>query len=325
MKHARGWVDGLLLDDLQEISEDLSVLDDGRFWAVIGSYEGQWRLARFASVKRAELPASPTWRGASGWQSSLTRESYCQGVETLRAKIARGEIYQANLCRVMTAECEADTLLPLAHRIASGNPAPYAAWFDLPDIQVVCASPERFLEREGEVILSSPIKGTASTEGELLDKDRAENVMIVDLVRHDLGRICRTGTITTPRLLVAEQHPGLVHLVSDVRGELRPGIGWQEILAATFPPGSITGAPKVSAMKAIAELETTPRGPYCGAIGWIHGKKARLAVGIRTFYQQRGILHFGTGAGITWGSDPLQEWAETELKARRLIALAEQA
>jgi para-aminobenzoate synthetase component 1 len=179
---------------------------------------------------------------------------------------------------------------------------------------------------------SGPIKGTARTAAELLPKDHAENVMIVDLVRNDLGRVCATGSVTVPALCAVEPHPGLVHLVSTVRGELRPDAGWPELFAAAFPPGSVTGAPKSSALRIIAELETAPRGPYCGAVGWVDADRhtAELAVGIRTFWIDRDgaagpVLRFGAGAGITWGSDPYGEWAETELKAARLLAVASEA
>jgi para-aminobenzoate synthetase component 1 len=132
-----------------------------------------------------------------------------------------------------------------------------------------------------------------------------------------------------PALCAIEEHPGLVHLVSTVRGGLRPGAGWPELLAATFPPGSVTGAPKSSALRVIRALEPAPRGPYCGGIGWVDADRGTgsLAVGIRTFWIDRAaagepVLRFGTGAGITWGSDPAGEWAETELKAARLLAVA---
>lgn len=152
--------------------------------------------------------------------------------------------------------------------------------------------------------------------------------MIVDLVRNDLGRVCATGSVTVPDLCVVEKHPGLVHLVSTVRGRLADGVGWPELLAAAFPPGSVTGAPKSSALRIIDSLETAPRGPYCGGIGWVDADRstAGLAVGIRTFWVDRTevapVLRFGTGAGITWGSDPEREWDETELKAARLLAVA---
>ena len=148
--------------------------------------------------------------------------------------------------------------------------------------------------------------------------------MIVDLVRNDLGRVCSTGTVTVPGLLEVESHPGLVHLVSTVAGDLRPGTTWPQILAATFPPGSVTGAPKLAALDIIRALEAGPRGPYCGAFGWVDADAgtAELAVAIRTFWREDTdsgpLLAFGTGAGITWDSDARAEWRETMLKAARL-------
>jgi para-aminobenzoate synthetase component 1 len=171
---------------------------------------------------------------------------------------------------------------------------------------------------------SGPIKGTGRTAADLRPKDDAENVMIVDLVRNDLGAVCRTGSVSVPALLALEEHPGLVHLVSTVRGELADGAGWPQLLAATFPPGSVTGAPKSSALRIIDEVEAAPRGPYCGAVGWVDAdaRSAELAVAIRTFWIRGGALRFGTGAGITWGSDPDGEWEETQLKAERLLSVA---
>jgi para-aminobenzoate synthetase component 1 len=214
----------------------------------------------------------------------------------------------------------------LAALLAAGNPAPYAGLLRLPrhGVHVASASPELFLRRAGGVVESSPIKGTGRTAADLREKDRAENVMIVDLVRNDLGRVCATGSVTVPALCAVEQHPGLVHLVSTVRGELRAGAGWSDLLDATFPPGSVTGAPKLAALDVIRDLEPVHRGPYCGAFGWVDADAGTgcLAVGIRTFWREADLLKFGTGAGITWGSDPESEWAETELKAERLVALA---
>jgi para-aminobenzoate synthetase component 1 len=196
-------------------------------------------------------------------------------------------------------------------------------------VEVATASPELYLRRDGRTAESGPIKGTAPTAAQLREKDRAENVMIVDLVRNDLGRVCATGSVTVPSLCAPEPYPGLVHFVSTVRGELTESAGWPELIAATFPPGSVTGAPKSSALRIIDELETAPRGPYCGGIGWVDADRGtgELAVGIRTFWIDRAAaggpaLCFGSGAGITWGSDPEGEWAETELKAARLLAVA---
>jgi para-aminobenzoate synthetase component I len=191
-------------------------------------------------------------------------------------------------------------------------------------VHVASASPERFLSREGDLVRSSPIKGTASRRDAFLPKDRAENVMIVDLVRNDLGRVCEWGSVTVPGLLEVEAHPGLFHLVSTVAARLRPGVGWAEVLDATFPPGSVTGAPKLAALATIAELEPVDRGVYCGAVGWVDADRRRgdLNVAIRTFWIEDGMLHLGTGGGITHDSDPDGEWEETELKARNLLAVA---
>ncbi len=245
----------------------------------------------------------------------------------VRAGIAAGDHYQVNLCRVLSAPLPPSAdLVGLAGLLAQGNPSPYAGVVRLPghDVDVVSASPELFLRRSGDQVESGPIKGTAPTAAGLTDKDRAENVMIVDLVRNDLGAVAVTGSVEVPALNAVEQHPGLVHLVSTVRARLRPDAGWADLLAASFPPGSVTGAPKSSALTAIRTLEQVPRGPYCGAVGWVDAdtRRATLAVGIRTFWAAGDRLHLGTGAGITWGSDAAREWDETELKAHRLLAVA---
>jgi para-aminobenzoate synthetase component 1 len=146
--------------------------------------------------------------------------------------------------------------------------------------------------------------------------------MIVDLMRNDLGRICDPGSIEVTELFRNEKHPGITHLVSDVQGTLRDGVSWKEILAATMPPGSVSGAPKSAALSIIQEHEGR-RGPYCGTLGWIQGDRAELSVAIRTFWTTGdGVIRFGTGAGITWGSDPAAEWEETQLKARHLMSIA---
>ncbi|MFJ3585639.1 chorismate-binding protein [Streptomyces sp. NPDC090127] len=326
---------GLVATDLRDVTSDPAALDSAGFWTVSADFEGRLTCARFGDVRSAPVPAPApgAWRGpATGdWTSSLDRAAYTAGVRRIREHIARGEVYQANLCRVMSAPlpdpraADVDALTAL---LARGNPAPYAGTIRLPGhgVEIATASPELYLRRAGRTVESGPIKGTGRTAEDLLEKDHAENVMIVDLVRNDLGRVCATGSVTVPELCAVEPHPGLVHLVSTVRGELAAGAGWPELLAATFPPGSVTGAPKSSALRIIEALETAPRGPYCGGIGWVDADRrtAELAVGIRTFWIDRpeGVLRFGTGAGITWGSDPEREWAETELKASRLLAVA---
>jgi para-aminobenzoate synthetase component 1 len=323
---------GRVASGLREVTDDLAALHRPGFWALLVTFEGAVTCARFVDVTPGPPPAGGgPWLGPapSAWTSSLDEAAYRAAVGTIRAHIAAGEVYQANLCRVLRADLpephRADAM-SLAALLAAGNPAPHAAALRLPEhgIAVIGASPELYLSRSGAQVESAPIKGTARPGGTLGEKDRAENVMIVDLVRNDLGRVCVPGSVQVPTLCAAEPHPGLVHLVSRVRGRLRPGVGWPELIGATFPPGSVSGAPKQAALGIIRALEPTPRGPYCGALGWVDNTTgtAALAVGIRTFWIADGALHFGTGAGITWGSDDAAEWAETELKAAHLLNLA---
>ncbi|WP_435793675.1 chorismate-binding protein [Nonomuraea glycinis] len=317
-----------LATGLRDVTTDLAALDGEGWWAVVADYEGKVTCARFDQVRPAPLPEPRgAWPGPrlDEWRSSLDQAAYERGVQAIRDEIERGEVYQANLCRVLTAPVApgADPLA-LAARLAAGNPAPYSAVIQVPGLTVVSASPELYLSRAGDVVESRPIKGTGVTADDMLAKDYAENVMIVDLVRNDLGRVATVGSVEVPELCAVEEHPGLAHLVSTVRARLAPGMGWPELFAATFPPGSVTGAPKSSALRIINELEPEPRGPYCGAVGWVDADRgtAALAVSIRTFWITGDEIRFGTGAGITWGSDPRREWVETELKASRLIALA---
>ncbi|HSK26674.1 MAG TPA: chorismate-binding protein [Jiangellales bacterium] len=327
--HLGGW----LASGLLEVSADLAALDSGGRWAVVVTFEGRALLARFARWERRPLPAGRPWRGPSprGWRSSLDRDGYTAAVRAVRERIAAGTVYQVNVCRVLSVALPGPPdvtpdVLPLAGVLASRHPAPYGGVVQLPDhgVHVVTASPELYLRRSGDRVESAPIKGTGRTAADLTAKDVAENVMIVDLVRNDLSRVCRTGTVGVRDLLHVEEHPGLVHLVSTVTGDLVPGTTWADLVAASFPPGSVSGAPKSTALVAIGDLEPVERGPYCGAVGWVDAdaRTAELAVGIRTFWAAAGRLHFGTGAGVTWGSDPDAEWAETELKAARLVGLA---
>jgi para-aminobenzoate synthetase component I len=313
---------GVLATGLADVTTDPAALDSRGWWAVVVTYEGKVTCARFETVRPAPHPGG-AWAGPGEWTSSLSEAAYVAGVERIRSAIADGIVYQANLCRVLTAEMPSGAgIAGLGARLAMRHPAPHAMTLKLPGLGIASASPELYLRRDGDVVESRPIKGTGRTAADLLPKDRAENVMIVDLVRNDLGRVAEAGSVSVPELCVLEEHPGLVHLVSAVRA--RTAGGWPELLAATFPPGSVTGAPKSSALTLLEELEPVPRGPYCGAVGWVDAdaRRGALAVGIRTFWAEGGLLRFGTGAGITWGSDPLREWRETELKAARLLEVA---
>lgn len=323
---------GLLATGLREVTSDPAALDRGGRWAVVMSFEGQLSCARFDKWAPGLVDeVAGRWQGPepSTYESSMTRIEYEAAVREVKARIAAGDVYQANICRVLRARLpepnQADPAA-LAVLLSRGNAAPFQGFVRLPGhgIALATASPELFLRREGDVITSGPIKGTATRAEDLLEKDCAENIMIVDLVRNDLAIVSKPGSVEVPDLLSVEDHPGVVHLVSHVQARLRPGVGWGEILAAMFPPGSVSGAPKYTALKLINRLEPVDRGPYCGAVGWIDAEAgtAELAVGIRTFWIRDGELHFGTGAGITWGSDPRAEWDETVLKSARLLSVA---
>jgi para-aminobenzoate synthetase component 1 len=323
-----------LLTDLVDVTDDLAALDSTGFWAVALPFAGPPVCARFATVRPARPWPGPPWRGPAPdtWRTSLDRPAFEDGVRRIRAAIGEGDVYQVNLTRRLSAPLPppgaggSTDVAALGAALARGNPGRFSAVVRLPrhGLRVASASPERFLSRRGRRVWSSPIKGTAAVPEALGPKDRAENVMIVDLVRNDLGRCCEFGSVRVPALLEVEPYPGLVHLVSTVEGRLRPGLGWADCIAATFPPGSVTGAPKLAALAQIAAREPVGRGVYCGALGWVDASRRAgdLNVAIRTFWMEDGELHLGTGGGITWGSSPTGEWRETELKARRLLRVA---
>jgi para-aminobenzoate synthetase component 1 len=328
-----------------EATTDVTRLDEAGWWAVTHTFEGEFQAFRFEDPEPLDLnkladlghDLSHDSVAINTWTSSLSMQQYQDAVESIRQDIARGWVYQANLCRVLSAPLATDlNVVALWKLLAEHNPAPYLSALQVPaalsgfasDIRIVSASPELFVSRKNQVLRSSPIKGTARIASELLEKDQTENIMIVDLIRNDLGQVCQSGSVKVVDLLRLEEHPGLVHLVSDVEGTLPTTSGWQKIFSALTPPGSVSGAPKSSALEVIARLERGSRGIYCGGFGWVDAdnRTAELAVGIRTFWQGSSAgtktLNFGTGAGITWASDPTGEWDETELKASRLLAIA---
>ena len=259
------------------------------------------------------------------WRSSLEREAWDDAVSRILDHLRAGDCYQVNLTRRLSCDTEADPVA-LFRTILAGNPAPHAALVRISGIAVVSASPERFLRRDGSAIETRPIKGTSADPIALEHsvKDRAENVMIVDLARNDLGRVCAYGSIGVPALFEVEEHPGLYHLVSTVRGILRDDVSVADIVRATFPPASVTGCPKPRVLGIIEQLEPVRRGVYCGAVGFIDTTRDRLDlnVAIRTFTIAGGKTFFGVGGGIVADSEAGAEWNETELKAKRLLALA---
>jgi len=264
----------------------------------------------------------------------------------LRTEVSTGELIDASFPpESVTGEPkprvlqEIEDLEPVRRGVYCGalahtHPAPYPSLLRLPELgagtAVVSASPECFLRRRGAVVETRPIKGTAATRATLRAsaKDHAENVMIVDLARNDLGRVCEPGSIHVPTLCAVESHPGLHHLVSTVRGRLRTGVSTGALIDATFPPASVTGAPKPRVPQEIEDRQPVRRGVHCGAVGWSWRAPgdADLAVAIRTFTVfgtgGGGCTHLGVGGGIVADSQPDAEWRETELKASRLLRVA---
>ena len=320
------WMQGILATGLAEVTSDPHRLDSGGFWVVAISFEGEGRFARFTNVERGvPFPAQEKWQNLETlWRSSFDQAEYEEYVRQIRDSIADGLVYQVNACRTLSTPAPNISLAPFFTKILERNPAPLASFLRLPELEIASASPELFLRRTGLAVTTSPIKGTQplGSAEEFGTKDQSENIMIVDLMRNDLSRICEVGTVTVGELLRQETHPGLRHLVSDVHGTLISEISWDEIFEALMPPGSVSGAPKSSALEVIRRSEKVPRGIYCGALGWIEGDQACLSVAIRTFWRQSDHIFYGTGAGITWGSNPRGEWQETELKANHLLGLA---
>jgi para-aminobenzoate synthetase component I len=266
-----------------------------------------------------------------GLRSTFTRNGYLEAVARVREYILAGDIFQANLSQRFQGQWES-TPFELYQRLRRRNPAPFAAYLGFNDVAVLSASPERFLRLDGQHIETRPIKGTRPRGlGPMHDaalgralaesrKDQAENVMIVDLLRNDLSRVCRPGSVRVPELFALEHHPTVHHLVSTVVGEIEPGFGAVELIRAAFPGGSITGAPKVRAMEIIAELEPTQRGVYCGSIGYLSATGAMdTSIVIRTYVLLNGQVYFQAGGGIVADSDPELEYRETLDKARGLI------
>jgi para-aminobenzoate synthetase / 4-amino-4-deoxychorismate lyase len=277
---------------------------------------------------RPSEPHPPTelWLAASDAAAHLDAVSDC------RRRIAAGEIFQANICLRLAGGFDGPATALLSTALARVTP-PYAAAFSTPRGGIASLSPELFLRRRGRHIVTGPIKGTIARDQDpavaaaalerLRDsaKDAAEHVMIVDLMRNDLGRVCEYGSVAAPRRPTAEAHPGVWHLVSHVEGRLRAGVADGDVLRATFPPGSVTGAPKVQSLRVIAALERAGREVYTGAIGFaspIAGLE--LSVAIRTLEMRGGHLWLGAGGGIVADSDPRRELEEALTKARPIAA-----
>ena len=256
------------------------------------------------------------------WERTWTEGDYQAAIDEVRAAIARGDVYQVNLVQHVHAAFSGDPRA-LAARLAPLAPL-HPEPFVTEDWAVVSASPELFLARRGNRIRTMPIKGTrplgGASELRASKKDAAEHVMIVDLERNDLSRVCEPATVRWPELMATHELAGVEHMVSTVEGTLRSGVGLAEILRATFPGGSVTGAPKIAAVDLIAELEPVGRGASMGAIGRVYGNgDFDLALTIRTFAVAGDTIHLWVGGGIVWDSDSAAEVEESWTKARPLL------
>ncbi len=286
--------------------------------------------ASAAGTEAAVVPLSSA-AGPVALKGGFAHEGYMAAVEKARQYIIAGDIFQVNLSQRFEAELSI-TPYELYRRLRRINPAPFACYLGFDEVTVVSASPERFLRLRGDDVETRPIKGTRprgnnpeedeALAGELLNstKDRAENIMIVDLERNDLGRVCRFGSVRVTELAILEIFATVFHLTSTVVGRLREGKSGIDLLKATFPGGSITGAPKVRAMEIIDELEPTKRGVYTGSIGYLgFNGDLDLNIAIRTFLVKGGKAYFQVGGAVTYDSDPEAEYRETLDKARALI------
>jgi len=313
-------------------------MPDGEVLLLFASMEGQADesaavLQQFECLLAAKQGAQPRPGEGPQLQPQTSAEVFQHGVEQLRTWIGAGELYQANLSHVLAGCFEGD---PRALYASLRNQQPTsmsAYWEDASGRALLSHSPERFLQVRGTELLSQPIKGTAARGQTATEdaqnafnlqkdvKERAELTMIVDMTRNDLGRIADVGSVTVDSAGQIEVFPTLFHRTASVRARWNPHLGLARLFAATFPPASITGAPKVRALRAIAQLEQRARGPYCGCLGyWIPGTEPHgdFSVLIRTATVSAGRLRLAVGAGIVWDSNPQREWEETQLKGRYL-------
>ncbi|MBA2364278.1 MAG: aminodeoxychorismate synthase component I [Chloroflexia bacterium] len=283
-------------------------------------------LGVFAAPSSAPLPEGGAFR-IGEWRPSIGADTWAHGVAVVREAIERGETYQANLSlRFRTAF--AGDALAFYERLRRAQRSAYCAYLDLGRYQIVSASPELFFRTDCGQITTRPMKGTAprgrweeedAVRAEHLlgsPKERAENLMIVDLLRSDLGRVARVGSVRVPELFTLERYPTVLQMTSTITADLDPRVTLEELFSALFPCGSVTGAPKSSTMRLIAALEDSPRGVYCGAVGYAGPMgEAMFSVPIRTAVVDTGTVEYGAGAGVTWDSDADAEYAEVRAKA----------
>lgn len=311
-------------------------------WALLRNMAtGDWQLVhwgdeaglakRLAWLEQQQAKPAPAFALLGAWQSNMSRAEYGEKFARIQEYLAAGDCYQINLTQRFSAPYQGDEWQAYC-LLATANKAPFSAFIRLPESALLSLSPERFLLLDGSHIETKPIKGTrprhpdpatdrqVARELAQADKDRSENLMIVDLLRNDIGRVSRPGSVSVPHLFAVESFPAVHHLVSTIHGEL--DARWQgvDLLRACFPGGSITGAPKIRAMEIIEELEPQRRNAYCGSIGYLsqHGRMD-TSICIRTLIAEAGHLHCWAGGGIIADSDADSEYQETYDKVARIL------
>jgi para-aminobenzoate synthetase component 1 len=318
------------MEEEQRLRQARMRIEEMKDWLYAASSDQEASLPRRENLGEGEFQPAQESRKIL-LKSNFSPEEYIKAVNRVREYIAAGDVFQVNLSQ----RFEADLKIPpyeLYKRLRMVNPAPFASYLNFPGVVIVSASPERFLKVRGDLVETRPIKGTRPRGGDPIEdqsltqelihsiKDRAENVMIVDLERNDLGRVCHYGTVKVTELAILETFPTVFHLTSTVVGRLRQSKSNVDLLKATFPGGSITGAPKVRAMEIIDELEPTKRSIYTGSIGYLSfNGDMDINIVIRTFLIKDGRAYFQVGGGIIYDSDPEAEYVETLDKAKALI------
>jgi para-aminobenzoate synthetase component 1 len=307
--------------------------EDGSRDMAQAARELAWWKERLSSADSNEGRAAPRLSSEpASFRSNMDRAGFECRVRQAQHYIRNGHIYQVNLAQRITADVAAEPWEFFRSWLAL-SPAPFAAWLDAGDFQIASTSPELFLRLSGSHVRTRPIKGTRPRSGDptrdaqlsyelqTSAKEMAELVMITDLLRNDLGRVCEFGSVQVPELIRLERYPQVQHLVSTVEGRLRRDVTHFSALAHCFPGGSITGAPKVRAMEIIDELEPVARGPYTGCLGYLgFNRESQLSIVIRSAVLQKGLAHFHTGAGIVADSIPEAEYEETMVKASGFLA-----
>ncbi len=321
-------------------------------WAVIVDHKKQqsWLVSQGMSTKttnnwdalisqfssRHEPECIPDFKVLGEIQSNMTAAQYGAAFDQIKTYLKEGDCYQVNLAQRFSCQCEGSAWEAYL-RLRSINSAPYCAYLNLPDVQILSSSPERFLSVDNGRVETKPIKGTIARKVDVLEneaqieallnslKDRAENLMIVDLLRNDISKSCKAGSVNVPALFAVESFATVHHLVSTVEGQLDAGLHALDLLRGCFPGGSITGAPKIRAMEIIEELEPNCRGAYCGSIGYIgYNGNMDTNIAIRTLVYSKNNIRFWAGGGIVNDSELEAEYQECFDKAQAIFNLLEQ-